>query len=56
MKQYEYETRFDKDLFEQGPHYHIEISTNNFGCYDELKIAVSAIINKYEAAESENDE
>ena len=58
MKQYEYEARFDKDIFgtEQHVHYHIEILTNNPACYQELKSDISNVITRYETTEALSDE
>lgn len=58
MKQHEYMVRCDKDVFEDTrPHYLLEVSTNNFECYREIKNAVFQIITRYETQENrENKE
>lgn len=56
MKQYEYMMRTDKDVFESiPPSYYIEISTNNYSCYQEIKNAAASIVAQYEYKESQNE-
>ena len=57
MKQYEYMTRFDKDVFEsRKPHYTIEVTTDNYACYQAINDGVNDIISEYEEAEANNPE
>ena len=54
MKQHEYTVRCDKDVFEsREPHYVIEVSTNNYECYQELKEGIFDVISDYEEEEAE---
>lgn len=56
MKQYEYMVRADKDIFEsREPHYCIEVSTNNYECYQTLKEGIAAVISEYEEAEAKEE-
>lgn len=57
MKQHEYMFRSDKDVFEDGQrvHYIIEVSTNNYECYQELKDNIASIVAQYEYKESQNE-
>lgn len=57
MKQHEYMVRCDKDVFEsREPHYVIEVSTNNYACYQALKDGVNDVISEYEETEANNPE
>ena len=57
MKQHEYMVRTDKDVFEsRKPSYIIEVSTDNYDCYQALKEGINAVISEYEEAESKNQE
>lgn len=58
MKQYEYMFRSDKDVFEgeNRVHYVIEVTTNNYECYQELKEGIAAVIAEYEERETKREE
>lgn len=58
MKQYEYMVRADKDVYEseERVHYIIEVSTNNYACYQALKEGISAVVNEFEEQEAKGEE
>ena len=57
MKHYEYIIRADKDVFEtKQPHYTIEVSTNNYACYQALKDGINDVVSEYEEAEAKSQE
>lgn len=52
---HEYMVRYDKDVFEESNKvsYYIEISTDNFECYSELKNTVQNTVNRFERKEEQ---
>lgn len=52
---HEYMVRYDKDVFEESNKvsYYIEISTDNFECYSEIKNTVQNTVNKFERKEEQ---
>ena len=52
---HEYMVRYDKDVFEESNKvsYYIEISTDNFECYSEIKNTVQNTVNRFERKEEQ---
>lgn len=56
MKQHEYEMITEKDVYENetfSPSYRIEVITNNYECYKDLKDGIRDLLDIYEDKEGE---